>query len=62
MGIGFALGLPAMLALIPALVAPERLPQAVSLNAAGINVARLAGPAIGGAVLAALRARAPASP
>ena len=54
MGIGFALGLPAMLALIPALVAPERLPQAVSLNAAGINVARLAGPAIGGAVLAGL--------
>ncbi len=53
MGIGFAVGLPAMLALVPALVAPERLPQAVSLNAAGINVARLAGPAIGGAVLAA---------
>ena len=44
MGIGFAVGLPAMLALVPALVAPERLPQAVSLNAAGINVARLAGP------------------
>jgi MFS family permease len=43
-GLGFALGLPAMLALIPSLVPPGRLSQAVSLNAAGINVARLAGP------------------
>lgn len=51
-GLGFALGLPAMLALIPALVPGPRLSQAVSLNAAGINVARLAGPAIGGGVLA----------
>ncbi len=50
-GLGFALGLPAMLALIPALVPAPRLSQAVSLNAAGINVARLAGPAIGGGVL-----------
>lgn len=50
-GLGFALGLPAMLALIPSLVPPGRLSQAVSLNAAGINVARLAGPAIGGGVL-----------
>jgi len=50
LGVGFALGLPAMLALIPALVPPERLGQAVSLNAAGINVARLAGPAAGGLV------------
>lgn len=48
LGIGFALGLPAMLALIPALVPREQLPGAVALNAAGINVARLAGPAIGG--------------
>ena len=47
-GDGFALGLPAMLALIPALVPRARLSQAVSMNAAGINVARLAGPAIGG--------------
>ena len=51
-GVGFALGLPAMLALIPALVPRPRLPQAVSLNAAGINVARLLGPAIGGVTLA----------
>jgi predicted MFS family arabinose efflux permease len=51
-GTGFALGLPAMLALIPSLVPPSRLSQAVSLNAAGINVARLIGPAIGGVTLA----------
>ena len=51
-GVGFALGLPAMLALIPALVPRARLSQAVSLNAAGINVARLLGPAIGGVTLA----------
>ncbi|CAN0324705.1 unnamed protein product, partial [Phaeothamnion confervicola] len=51
-GVGFALGLPAMLALIPSLVPRSRLSQAVSLNAAGINVARLLGPAIGGLTLA----------
>ncbi len=57
-GVGFALGLPAMLALIPALVPRARLSQAVSLNAAGINVARLAGPAVGGGVLAVFGATA----
>ena len=57
-GTGFALGLPAMLALIPSLVAHDRLSQAVSLNAAGINVARAVGPAIGGVVLATLGAGA----
>lgn len=51
-GVGFALGLPAMLALIPALVPRGQLSQAVSLNAAGINLARLLGPAIGGLTLA----------
>jgi MFS family permease len=57
-GVGFALGLPAMLALIPALVERSRLSQAVSLNAAGINVARLIGPAVGGVVLATFGATA----
>jgi MFS family permease len=52
LGIGFAVGLPAMLALVPALVPPPQLPQAVALNAAGINVARLAGPTVGGVMLA----------
>jgi predicted MFS family arabinose efflux permease len=52
LGVGFAIGLPAMLALVPALVDRPLLPQAVSLNAAGINVARLVGPSIGGITLA----------
>ena len=51
-GAGFALGLPAILALIPTLGPRELLSQSVSLNAAGVNVARLAGPAIGGVTLA----------
>ena len=56
LGVGFALGLPAMLALVPALVPPEQFEQAVALNAAGVNVARLAGPAIGGVLLAVVGA------
>lgn len=57
-GAGFALGLPAMLALIPSLVPRAQLSQAVSLNAAGINVARLLGPAVGGVTLALFGATA----
>ncbi len=56
LGAGFALGLPAMLALVPALVPPEQFEQAVALNAAGVNVARLVGPAIGGVLLALIGA------
>jgi len=52
MGSAFALGLPSVLALVPALVPTPRLQEAVALNAAGINVARLAGPVLGGIVLA----------
>ena len=52
-GVGFALGLPAMLAMVGVLAGRERLPEAVALNAAGINVARLAGPTLGGLMLAA---------
>lgn len=52
MGAGFAVGLPSMLVLVPALVPARRLPDAVALNAAGINVARMVGPMIGGVVLA----------
>ena len=51
-GVGFALGLPAMLALVGVLAGRERLPEAIALNAAGINVARLAGPTLGGVMLA----------
>ena len=50
-GLGFALGLPATLALIGELPGRDRLPEAVRVNAAGINVARMVGPTIGGGVL-----------
>jgi MFS family permease len=52
-GVGFALGLPAMLALVGVLAGRDRLPEAIALNAAGINVARLAGPTLAGLLLAA---------
>lgn len=58
MGVGFSLSLPSLLAVLPALVPLERFSQAVSINAAGINVARLAGPAIGGIMLATVGAAA----
>lgn len=51
-GVGFALGLPAMLALVGVLAGRDKLPEAIALNAAGINVARLAGPTLGGVMLA----------
>jgi predicted MFS family arabinose efflux permease len=51
-GVGFALGLPAMLALVGVLAGRDKLPDAIALNAAGINVARLAGPTLGGLLLA----------
>lgn len=51
LGVGFALGLPGVLALVPALVPRSYFTHAVSLNAAGVNVARLIGPAIGGVLL-----------
>ena len=45
---------PAYLALTPTLVDPERLPQAIGLDALSRNVAQSVGPAIAGAVIAAL--------
>jgi predicted MFS family arabinose efflux permease len=52
MGAAFAIGLPSVLALVPALVSTARLQEAVALNAAGINVARAIGPLLGGVTLA----------
>ena len=52
MGAAFAIGLPSVLALVPALVPTMRLQEAVALNAAGINVARAIGPILGGLMLA----------
>lgn len=50
-GIGFALGGPAMNALVPALVRPRELPGAIALHSLPMTVARSAGPAIGALLL-----------
>jgi MFS family permease len=51
-GLGTALTLPAWQAAIPETVSGDSVPSAVALNAAGINIARAAGPALGGVVVA----------
>lgn len=53
-GAAAAFDLPARQALVPQLVTREELPNALSLYATMLQVATIAGPAIGGAVLAAL--------
>src|SRR4051794_38009976 len=52
MGLGGALSAPAWQAIIPDLVDREELAPAVALNAAGFNLARAVGPALGGFVVA----------
>lgn len=51
-GIGFALGAPAMNALLPALVRPKELSSAVALGSLPMTVARSAGPALGALIVA----------
>ena len=51
-GVGVALNSPAWQAIVPDLVPPEQLDDAVTLSGIGINVARAVGPAIGGIVVA----------
>jgi MFS family permease len=51
-GVATGLGLPAWQSLMPALVPPELLQNAVTLNSAQFNAARAFGPALGGIVLA----------
>jgi MFS family permease len=51
-GFGTALLLPAWQAIIPETVRKEVVPSAVALNAASLNVARAAGPALGGVIIA----------
>jgi MFS family permease len=51
-GFGTALLLPAWQAVIPETVRAEVVPSAVALNAASLNVARAAGPALGGVIIA----------
>jgi MFS family permease len=54
LGLGAALNAPAWQAIIPELVAREELASAVTLNGAGINLARTVGPALGGFVVASI--------
>ncbi len=53
-GVGFAFSVPAMHALVPALVPPADLDQAVALNSVTFNLARAIGPALGAVTLVAL--------
>jgi len=53
-GIGTAFFMPVFQALVPALVPPEHLMNAISLNSISFNVARVIGPLIGGAVMTTL--------
>src|SRR5690606_29576541 len=51
-GVGSAFAAPAFLAIIPDLVPRHEIPAAVSLNGSSMNLARAAGPALGGLVVA----------
>lgn len=53
LGLGAALNQPAWQATLPELVPREDLPAAIALGSIGFNIARAAGPAIGGLLLAA---------
>lgn len=50
-GIGLAFSIPAMLALVPALVEDSELEQAVALNSVTFNLGRALGPALAAAIL-----------
>lgn len=51
-GTGVAVGQPVRQALIPAVVPPHRLMNAITLNSAGQTVSQMVGPALGGAAIA----------
>ena len=53
LGLGAAMNGPAWQAIVPELVPPAELQEAVALNGAGFNVARAVGPALGGVIVAA---------
>ena len=55
-GLGYAVGISAMNALIPALVETDDLEEAIALNSASFTLARAIGPALAGLVVAALGA------
>ena len=54
LGIGTALATPSFQSVVPELVPREGLPAAVALSSMGVNIARAAGPAIAGLVIATL--------
>ncbi len=53
LNIGSALNNPAWQAIVPELVPRKQLPDAIAMNSAGFNLARAAGPALGGLAVAA---------
>jgi MFS family permease len=55
LNIGSAMNNPAWQAIVPELVPRSELPDAISLNSAGFNLARAVGPALGGLMMAAFR-------
>ena len=57
-GIGWAISVPTMQALVPSLVEPEDLDQAIALNSITFNIARAVGPALGAIALVRLGAAA----
>jgi MFS family permease len=54
LGVGAALNGPPWQAIVPELVPREDLPAAISLQSVGFNIARAAGPALGGLIVAAV--------
>src|SRR5919202_1555743 len=54
LGLGATANNPAWQAITPEVVSRPRLPAAIALNAAGFNLARAVGPALGGLLVAAL--------
>ena len=53
-GAGYAMMNPALLAVLPELVEPRELKSAMALNSVNMNIARVAGPAIGGLIIVAI--------
>jgi MFS family permease len=53
-GAGYAMMNPALLAVLPELVSPAELRSALALNGLNMNIARVCGPAIGGAIVVAI--------
>ena len=53
-GVGTALTMPTLSAVVPELVPADELPSAIALNSIGVNLSRAVGPAIAGVLVAAV--------